>query len=466
MSSSSDLLIRNARLLEYRPAENDNGKAAAKGPQAPSFRSRITGEVDILVSGATILSIGNGLEAGGASVIDAGGCILSPGFVDMHVHLREPGGEHKEDIFSGSMAAAVGGFSAVFCMPNTEPAIDNPSVAQYVYDRGRDAGFCMVLPIGAITLGRKGEALSPMGEMSECRASVRGFSDDGSPVVDSEIMRRAMEYARTIGAIIISHSEELSLSHRGQMNEGYPATRLGLRGIPSEAEEIGVFRDIRLCEKTGCGLHLCHLSTAGSIELVRQAKRKGLPVTCEVTPHHFSLDDTMLFSYNTSLKMNPPLRSKADVAAILEGFADGTIDVIATDHAPHAMHEKETEFELADFGTIGLETALSLVITNLVTPGVLSLEEALAKMTIAPAAIMGMERWGYTPYLEAGSTANLAIFDPEAVYTVDPEGFFSRARNSAFSGMKLAGRNIHTVFNGDHVVCDSEPAHREQARSG
>ncbi len=430
------LLIKRGRIVSF--------------PQGPG------GESDVLVEGGRISRVEPGISPGKAEVLDAGGCIVAPGFVDMHAHLREPGMEYKEDVASGSRAAACGGYSAVFCMPNTDPAIDNSSVAEYVFDRGLDEGLCMVLPHGAVTQSRKGEALAPMGEMGSCRAGVKGYSDDGDPVSDAEIMRRAMEYARTMGALIISHSEEKSLTEGGQMNEGYYSTLLGLRGIPPESERIAVFRDICLAEKTGARLHLAHLSTAASVQLVREAKARGVKVTCEVTPHHFSLQDSDLVGYDTNLKMNPPLRSAADVEALLEGLADGTIDVIATDHAPHASHEKETEFDRAEFGVVGLETALALVVTRLVETGVLDLEAAIAKLTAGPAAIMEMERWGYRPAVEEGVEANLVVFDPEAEWIVDPRAFRSRSANTPYAGWQVRGRVLHTVFRGVPVVQDGE----------
>ncbi|MHB8895564.1 MAG: dihydroorotase, partial [Candidatus Geothermincolia bacterium] len=412
----------------------------------------MAGEADVRIEDGIISCLGKGLSTGGARVIDASGCVVAPGLVEMHAHLREPGMEYKEDVASGSRAAVCGGYTAVFCMPNTEPAIDNASVAEYVYDRGDDEGLCMILPHGAITQGREGRTLAPMGEMGTCRAGVKGFSDDGSPVVDSEIMRRAIEYARTMGALIISHSEEKSLSAEGHMNEGYYSTWLGLRGIPAESERIGVFRDICLAEKTGAQLHLAHLSTGGSVDLVRDAKKRGLPVTCEVAPHHFSLDDSSLMTYDTNLKMNPPLRSKQDVAAVLDAIADGTIDVIATDHAPHAPHEKETEFDRAEFGAVGLETCLSLVITKLVDDGVISLERAISMLTEAPARIMSMERWGYSPEVAEGLPANILVFNPDLEWEVDPAAFKSRARNTPYAGWKVKGKVVHNLFRGRPVV--------------
>lgn len=425
-----------------------------KGGRVLSFPGGLAGEADVRVLEGRIQEVGRGLNAGTCEVVDASGCIVAPGFIEMHAHLREPGMEYKEDVGSGSRAAVCGGYSAVFCMPNTEPPIDNSAVAEYVFDRGEDEGLCLILPHGALTQGRMGKTLAPMGEMGSCRAGVKGFSDDGNTVSDSEIMRRAMEYARTMGALIISHSEEVSLSAAGHMNEGYYSTVLGIRGIPPESERLGVFRDILLAEKTGARLHLAHISTAGSVELIRDAKRKGLPVTCEATPHHFALDDSKLLGYDTNLKMNPPLRSREDVGAVLEAIADGTVDVIATDHAPHAPHEKETEFDSAEFGCVGLETCLALVVTRLVDEGVVSLEEAVYKMTVAPAAIMDMERWGYTPHVAAGAQANIVVFDPDLEWTVDPDAFRSRSRNTPYAGWKVRGRVKHKVFKGRLVVRD------------
>jgi dihydroorotase len=425
-----------------------------RGGRIISFPGGLGEAADVLVESGRIKSIRKGAGPGKAAVVDASDCIVCPALVDIHAHLREPGMEYKEDIESGSRAAARGGFCAVFCMPNTNPPIDNPSVAEYIFDRGVDVGLCMILPHGAVTMARGGDILAPMGEMATCRAGVMGYSDDGDPVFNSEIMRRAMEYSRTVGAVIISHSEERSLTIGGQINEGYYSTVLGMRGMPAEAEEIGVYRDICLAEKTGAWLHLAHLSTARSVELVRQAKARGVKVTCEVTPHHFSLDESLLMTYDTNFKMNPPLRSKQDVGAILEGLADSTVDVVATDHAPHASHEKETEFDVAEFGVIGLETCLAVVVTRLVGEGVLSLEEALEKLTRSPSAVMSMERWGYGTRVEEGEPANLLVFNPEEEWTIEPSDFESRSVNTPFAGWKVKGRVRHTVFRGAVVVED------------
>lgn len=421
-----------------------------KGGRLLGYPGGLRGSEDILIKDGKIARVGKGVSSRGR-VIDAGDCLVAPGFVEMHAHLREPGFEYKEDIESGSEAACAGGYTVVFCMPNTKPPIDNQAVAQYVFARGGEIGLCRVLPHGAITAGRNGKSLAPMSEMARCSAKVICFSDDGEPVSDSEVMRRAMEYAVSLGGLIISHCEDGSLSRDGQMNESYFSTSLGLEGIPPEAEEISVFRDICLAEKTGARLHIAHVSTAASVELVRDAKKRGVSVSAEVTPHHFSLTDSALLSYDTNLKVNPPLRSARDVEAILEGLADGTIDVIATDHAPHAPHEKEVEFERAPFGVIGLETSLGLVVTKLVDSGVLPLEEAIAKLTVSPARITRMERWRYSTALAEGDIANLTVFNADEKWTVEPEDFKSRSKNSPFLGWELKGRVQSTIFGGKVV---------------
>ncbi|MDD5448507.1 MAG: dihydroorotase [Actinomycetota bacterium] len=419
-----------------------------KGGRLLGCPGGLRAEGDILIRGERIAGVGRGISSRGR-VIDARDCLVAPGFVEMHAHLREPGFEYKEDIESGSEAACAGGYTAVFCMPNTDPPIDNQAVAQYVFARGKEVGLSMVLPHGAITVGTDGKNLAPMSEMARCGANVTCFSDDGNSVSDSEVMLRAMEYAATLGGLIISHCEDKSLSRGGQMNESYFSTSLGLEGIPPEAEEISVFRDICLAEKASARLHIAHVSTAASVELVREAKKRGVLVSAEVTPHHFSLTDSaLLTSYDTNLKVNPPLRSAQDVKAVLEGLADGTIDVIATDHAPHAPHEKEVEFEKAPFGVIGLETSLGLVVTKLVDSGILSLEEAIAKLTISPARITGMERWGYSTTLAEGDIANFVVFNADEKWTVKPEGFRSRSKNSPFLGWELKGRVQSTIFEG------------------
>ena len=418
------------------------------------FPEGIGSESDILVSEGSIIRIEKGIQSSSAECVDGEGCLALPGLVDMHVHLREPGREDEEDIGSGSRAAVRGGFTVIGCMPNTDPTIDDVSVAEYVARRGEEEGFCRVIPHGAISRGRKGEVLANIGEMRRSGARVKCFSDDGAFTANSEIMRRAMEYGRGLGVVFLSHAEDPYLTGGGQMNEGYYSTLLGLRGMPAEAEEIAVFRDIKLAEMTGTRLHLCHVTTAGALKLVREAKKRGVSVTCEVTPHHFSLDDSLLTGYDTNLKVNPPLRSAADVEVILEGLADGTVDVIATDHAPHAVQEKESEFDRAPFGMVGLETALGLVITRLVATGLLSLETAISKMTVAPASILGLEEWGYVPTIAEGIPANITVVNTEKEWRVDPELFESRSRNTPFGGWSLKGTVEHTVYGGKLVVKD------------
>jgi len=378
------------------------------------------------------------------TVIDASGQIVAPGFVDIHVHLREPGYEHKETIKTGCLAAAAGGFTSIVCMPNTNPINDNASVTEYILLKARTEGIVNVFPIGAITKGEKGKELADIGEM--CEAGCVGISDDGMPVTDSGLMRKAMEYVKPFGIPVITHAEDTGLSAGGVMNEGFVSTELGLRGIPAASEEVGVVRDINLCELTGTPLHICHVSTKGSVRLVREAKKRGSKVTAEATPHHFTLTDKLVYGYSTDAKMNPPLRTQEDVDAILEGIADGTIDVIATDHAPHSQDEKKVEFDLAPFGILGLETALSLSL-ELVEKGIITLEEMIKKLTVAPSEIVGIERGTLVP----GSIADLVVFDPGMSRTVNPEEFFSKSRNTPFSGWELKGMVSNTIVSGKVV---------------
>jgi len=382
------------------------------------------------------------------TVIDASGQIVAPGFVDIHVHLREPGYEHKETIKTGCLAAAAGGFTSIVCMPNTNPINDNASVTEYILLKARTEGIVNVFPIGAITKGEKGKELADIGEM--CEAGCVGISDDGMPVTDSGLMRKAMEYVKPFGIPVITHAEDTGLSAGGVMNEGFVSTELGLRGIPAASEEVGVVRDIILCELTGTPLHICHVSTKGSVRLVREAKKRGAKVTAEATPHHFTLTDKLVYGYNTDAKMNPPLRTQEDVDAILEGIADGTIDVIATDHAPHSQDEKKVEFDLAPFGIVGLETALSLSL-ELVEKGIITLEEMIKKLTVAPSEIVGIERGTLVP----GSIADLVVFDPGMSRTVNPEEFFSKSRNTPFSGWELKGVVSNTIVSGKVVFSRS-----------
>jgi dihydroorotase len=400
---------------------------------------------DVLVRDGKILAIGPDLDAGDAEVLDASDLVVAPGLVDMHTHVREPGREDEETISSVSAAAAAGGYTAICAMPNTDPVADTASVVEKVWALGREAGLVEVAPAGALSRGQAGQQMADLGEMASSVARVRLFTDDGHGVQDALFARRAMEYLGGFGGIYAEHCEDASLAEGGQMHEGPRSIGLGLRGIPSAAEELMASRDIALARLTGCRLHLLHISTAGTVDLVRQAKKEGLPVTAEATPHHFSLTDAAVEGYDPNMKVNPPLRSESDRLAVIEGLGDGTIDAIATDHAPHALEEKDREFSYAPPGTVGLETALGLVLTELVMPGHLSLVDAIDRMSAAPARILGLEDQGE---IAAGRTANLVIFDPSAEWHVDPSRFYSRSRNSAFAGRTLTGRVVHTIFGG------------------
>lgn len=397
---------------------------------------------DLLIDGGKIAALGKNLKAGGARVIEAAGKLVAPGLLDMHVHLREPGYEAKETIRTGLMAAVRGGFTGVACMPNTNPVADNQTVIQFIKSRAAEAGLARVYPVGAITRGSKGEELAEMADLKN--AGAVALSDDGRPVAGTGVMRRAMQYAGMLGLTIISHCEDPELAAGGSMNEGLMSTKLGLKGIPGAAEEVMVARDIILAELTGCPLHIAHVSTAGSVRLIREAKSRGIRVTAEVTPHHFTLTDTAVEGYNTSTKVNPPLRGEEDVAAVKEGLADGTIDVIATDHAPHTMEEKDVEYDRAPFGMVGLETALGLVWTELVETGLLSPSRAVAKMTVNPARILGITKGALVP----GATADITIIDPALEEVVDPGSFASKGRNTPFAGRRLKGLPVLTMVEG------------------
>lgn len=403
-------------------------------------------EKDILVEGGKIAAVGTSLPADGAQILESSGKLVAPGLIDMHVHLREPGFEAKEDITSGTRAAVRGGFTAVACMPNTDPPADSAAVISYIKSAARARGVAEVYPVGAVSRGSGGRELAEMGCMRE--AGAVAFSDDGQPVMDAGLMRRAMQYARMLGAAIISHCEDKTLSAGGVMHEGYASTVLGLKGIPAAAEEVMVARDIILAGETGCRLHIAHVSTAGSVRLVREAKARGIPVTCEVTPHHFTLTDDAVSGYNTSTKVNPPLRSKADLAAVKEGLADGTIDVIATDHAPHTAEEKDVEYDRAPFGLVGLETAVGLVWTELVSAGVLTPLEAIRKMTVNPARVLGIPKGT----LDVGADADITVIDPELTEEVDPALFESKGRNTPFAGRLIKGLPCATVAGGRVVM--------------
>ena len=379
------------------------------------------------------------------TVLDAAGCVVSPGFVDLHTHLREPGKEEAETIETGSRAAALGGFTAVVAMPNTDPAQDSVAVIEFVRQQGVRAGLCEVLPSGCITIGRGGERLAPFGELAD--AGVHLFTDDGNGVQDPLLMRRALEYARPLGIMLAQHCEVSSLTKGAVMHEGSCCSHLGLPGWPALAEELMVFRDIELVRLTGTPMHFLHLSTARSVELVRQAKHDGLPVTAEVTPHHFTLTDEVLATYDAVYKVNPPLRTAADIEALKAGVADGTIDAIATDHAPHAPHTKEQPLDQAPPGMLGLETALALSLHELGLP----IDRVLAALSWNPAAIAGVADRHGRP-VAVGEPANLAVFDPSAEWTVDPHALASKSRNTPFAGRAVKGKVRHTVLHGAVVV--------------
>ncbi|MDO9556847.1 MAG: dihydroorotase [Coriobacteriia bacterium] len=397
---------------------------------------------DVLIRDGVIVEIGSDLTMAKGETVDCAEKIVLPGLVDAHTHLREPGREDKETIASGTRAAAHGGFTAVCAMANTDPVCDTGSKVRFVVERAEETGVVRVYPIGAVTKGQSGEGLAEIGDM--LAEGAVAFSDDGHPVASAGMTRVAMEYLKGFGATLISHAEEESLSGDGVVNEGVVSTRMGLPGQPAAAEEVMVARDIRLAELTGCRLHLAHLSTAGSVALVRAAKERGLSVTCEVTPHHLFLDEDALLSYDTNLKMNPPLRTAEDRAALVEALRDGTVDCIATDHAPHAPHEKELEFELAPFGTTGLETALSLVNTHLVATEKLTWADVARLMAHGPRAALGLP----VVTLEAGSVADITIVDPEARVEVTRDWFYSKSRNSAFLGHRLLGKASDVLIGG------------------
>ena len=377
-----------------------------------------------------------------AEVIDCTGMIVSPGFIDVHCHLREPGREHVETIATGAAAAAAGGFTAVCAMPNTEPVTDNQAAVGFIIRQAQRAGRARVHPIGAISLVQKGEALAEFGEM--VGAGAVAVSDDGRPVASAHLMRTALEYGRSFGIPVADHCEEPTLANGGVMNEGVVSARLGLKGIPTEAEEIMVIRDILLARRTGGHVHLCHMSTKGSVELIRWGKERGINVTAEVCPHHLSLTEECCEGYDTNAKMNPPLRTAADVEALQEAVADGTIDLIATDHAPHHYDEKEREFADAPFGIVGLETALAVVVTKLVVPGIIDFATLVERMSCAPARIFHLP--GGT--LRTGAPADITVFDPAHEWAVDPSSFLSMGRNTPYAGMALRGRAMITLVDG------------------
>jgi len=404
---------------------------------------------DVGVRGGVVTAVEPTVEAAsGVRVLDATGCFVAPGLVDLHTHLREPGREEAETVETGSRAAALGGFTAVVAMPNTEPALDCAAVARQVLELGREA-VCDVHVAGAITVGRQGERLAPMGELAEL--GVRLFTDDGTGVQDSRLMRRALEYARGLGVTLAQHCEDAGLAHGGHMHEGAWSSRLGIGGIPAEAEELMVMRDIALCRMTGASLHFLHLSTAGSVAMVRAAKAQGLPVSAEAAPHHFTLTDAEAASFDPVFKVNPPLRTAEDVEAVKRGLAEGAIDAIATDHAPHDQSAKEAPWDEAPPGMLGLETALALALDELGLP----IERVLALLSWQPARIAGIEA-SHGGAVMPGRPANLTIIDPNERWVVDPTRLASRSHNTPYGGRALTGRARHTVLRGEPVVIGGE----------
>jgi dihydroorotase len=428
-------------------------KILIKGGRLIDPANNLDGLYDLVIEKRKVIAVAKSGELSekqieGAENIDARGLVVAPGFIDMHVHFREPGFEYKETIETGCQSAAAGGFTSVATMPNTDPVNDTRSVTEFILRKARENGIVNVYPIGAISKGLKGEQLSEMGDLKD--AGVVAYSDDGRPVMNSELMRRALEYSKMFGLPCIQHSEMLDLTVDGCMNEGFISTALGLKGMPTEAEDIMVYRDIALLPKTGGRLHVAHISSGNSVALVRQAKAMGLPVTCEVAPHHFALTDDAVKDYDSNAKMSPPLRLKSDIEAIKEGLKDDTIDIIATDHAPHDLVDKQVEFNRACFGIVGLETALPLTL-RLVDENVFPMFKMIEKLTSRPAEIFKLDRGG----LGVGDIADIVIFDPKAEYVIDVQSFKSRSKNSPFDGWKVKGKVIRTLVAGKTVFSAS-----------
>lgn len=420
------LLIKNGRLVN-----------------APNA---VSGVLDILIEDGKVIEIGNGLENVGGDLIDAQGKIVLPGLVDAHCHLRDPGLEYKEDIESGTRSAAMGGFTSIACMPNTSPVIDNEAIVRYILSKAKQDGVVHVYPIGAITKGQKGEELAEIGELKF--AGAVAISDDGKPVKSPSLMKKALQYASMFDITVISHCEDMDLADEGVMNEGYRSTVLGLKGIPAAAEETMVARELILAEYTQLPVHIAHVSTALSVDLIRNAKKRGVRVTAETCPHYFVLTEDACEGFNTLAKVNPPLRTAKDVEAIKEGLRDGTIDIIATDHAPHHADEKNVEFTLAANGMVGFETALPLAVTYLVKPGILTMEQLVNKMCVNPSKILGLNKGS----IEVGKSADITIVDIDEEFTVDISSFKSKSKNSPFHGYKLFGSVLYTIVEGKVVV--------------
>lgn len=427
-------------------------KLLIKGGRVIDPASGLDGIRDVLLENGKVKAVGTRVQGPGARVIDAKGMLVLPGLIDMHVHLRDPGRPDKETIASGARAAALGGFTTICCMANTDPPIDNPAAVEYVIAKAKAEAIVNVLPIAAVTKGLKGEELA---EIGRCRMEgAVAFSDDGHPIMRADVMRRALEYTRQFDAPVIAHCEDSGLSAGGSMNEGVVSTEIGLPGSPSLSEEVMVARDVLLAREYG-RVHIAHVSCARSIKFIRDAKREKAPVTCETCPHYFTLTDEAAREYDTNAKVNPPLRTRPDRQAVIKGLKDGTIDVIATDHAPHTIDDKNVEFNQAASGLVGLETALGLVLTQLVATKALSLPEAVAKMTANPARILGLAGKGT---LRPGADADLIIVDPTGKWTVDPSKFASKSRNTPFAGWQLTGKVVQTIVGGKQIVKDGKLA--------
>ncbi len=428
-----------------------------KGGRLVDPASGTDGTLDLRIEKGLVAEVGSSLSEDGATVVDCTGLVVAPALVDLHTHLREPGREDAETIESGSRAGALGGYGALCAMANTTPVADSAAVVEQVFNIGRAVGLVDVFPVGAITAGLEGENLAEIGEMHSSKAQVNFFSDDGKCVQDSGLMRRALEYAKAFDAIIANHAEDRGLAEGGAMNEGEVSGILGIPGVPDEAEELIIARDLALTKLTGSRLHVPHVSTAGSVELIRVAKRDGVRVTAEVTPHHLSLTDSLVASFDPVFKVAPPLRTRADIEALSAGLADGTIDCVATDHAPHAQEDKEKEFDKAPPGMLGLETALAVLITELVVPGRLSLSDLIDRMSTAPARIRALE--GHGGPVAAGAPATLVVFDPEVRWVVEPARLASLSDNTPFAGRELRGKVVHTMLRGKFTVRDGEVVH-------
>jgi dihydroorotase len=424
-----------------------------KGGRIIDPSQKLDEQLDLLLVDGRVAGIGKGLQVPeGGDVVDVAGRVVAPGLVDLHVHLREPGDEHKETIASGARAAAAGGFTSICAMPNTRPAIDDPAAVGFVRAQGERAGFAHVYPVGAVSVDLKGEEMTEIGEMVD--AGAIAISDDGRPVWDSGLLRRAMEYSTAFDIPYFSHSEELGLSANGVMSEGPVSTALGLRGIPNAAEDAAVARDVMIAELTGGQLHILHVSTRGAVEVVRAAKARGVRVTAEVTPHHLALTEEAVRGYRTEAKMNPPLRSAADLEAVRDALVEGVIDCIATDHAPHHYEDKEREFDDAPFGIVGLETALGVCCRELVATDRLKLSDLVDRMSCRPAQIAGLA----AGTLVDGSPADVVVFDHEERWTCQPEEFLSLSRNTPFAGEQLVGRVVMTLVGG-RVVYEAKAGH-------